>query len=284
MKIPMQLGSYSPEIAAKTAAELFEKARNYGFTQMQFDFASLASAEMPERISDELLAEIGREAMKNSIEIRVINGTYNMSHPDAKVREDGAERFREIVRAAKVLGCKFISLCAGTRTRGNMWVPHPDNNTPAAWADLSHSVEKVIAIADEFDIVLLLETEDSNVINSPEKTLRLIRQMQSRRLKVIMDCANLFNHGTAYRHNVRDIINRGFDLLGEHVACAHGKDIKEGEGLEFVGAGQGIVDFAYFLEKLDEIGYDDGMILHGISREDDIPRCIEYIRDTERHI
>jgi sugar phosphate isomerase/epimerase len=284
MKVPMQLGPFSPEIAAETAAELFEKAKNDGFTQMQFDFASLVDKEMPEQILDDLLAEIGREAIKNGVEIRVINGTYNMSHPDAKVREEGAKRFREIARAAKVLGCEFVSLCAGTRTRESMWVPHPDNNTPEAWADLSHSVEKVLAIADEFDIVLLLETEDSNVINSPEKTLRLIRQMRSQRLKVIMDCANLFNRGTAYRHNVRDIINKGFDLLGEHVVCAHGKDIKEGDGLEFVGAGQGIVDFAYFLEKLDEIGYDDGMILHGIKRESDIPHCIEYIRDVENRI
>jgi sugar phosphate isomerase/epimerase len=93
-----------------------------------------------------------------------------------------------------------------------------------------------------------------------------------------MDAANLFLPGQAKRGNVRTIIDEAFDLLGNDIYLAHGKDIKEGEGLSFTHAGNGIVDFGYFLEKLNECGYKGGMLLHGIKDEKYIPGCVNFMK------
>lgn len=273
----MKLGIFTPEIAAKNPAELFQKTKEYGFSQVQFDFLSCGLEETPHEIPDELLADIKTQAIRNGVEFFVLNGTYNMAHPDKAVRDYGAECFFEVCRAAKALDCPVVSLCTGTRTKESMWVPHVDNNTSEAWKDMIASVEKALEAAEKYDLILGIETEASNVCNCPEKVLRLIHDMQSNRLRVIMDCANLFNVGTAYRCISRDVIKKGFTMLGEYIEVAHAKDIKETDGIDFTYTGNGIVDFPFFLKELEKIGYNKGMIIHGTKHEEEIPQAVGYL-------
>lgn len=274
----MQTGAFSPEISAGSAAELFTKAKNYGFNLMQFDYASVCEEEMPSSIPDSLNREIMNEAVRNGIKIAAVNGTFNMSHPESSVRQDGVARFEQIAASCATLGCSLISLCTGTRTRESMWVPHPDNNTSGAWKDMTAVLEQLIAIADKYNVYLGIETEASNVINTPEKAKKLIEDMKSPRLKIILDAANLFREGMAKREKVQQVISEALGLLSPWIALAHGKDIKEGDGIDFTGAGGGIIDFDFFLRELEKFGYRGGMILHGIKREKDIPGCVEYFK------
>ena len=278
----MKLGNYSLEIAAGSIEELFRKARDYGFSQMQFDYASAGIEEMPAFIPDSLNREIANEAVRYGIEIAAVNGTFNMAHPDPAVRNEGVVRFEKIAASCDTIGCKLITLCTGTRTRDYMWATHPDNNTPEAWIDMTAVMEQLILIADRYDVNLGIETEASNVVNSPEKAKKLIEDLKSPRLKIILDAANLFHLGMAKRENVKQVISKGIELLGSWIVIAHGKDIKEGEGLDFTGAGKGIIDFDFFLKELVRIGYKGGMILHGIKAEEDIPGCVEYIRNIAK--
>ena len=76
-----------------------------------------------------------------------------------------------------------------------MWRAHPDNNTPEAWRDLVESMKQALAVAEEYDVVLALEPEVANVIDSAQKARRLLDEMQSPYLKVCMDGANIFHKG-----------------------------------------------------------------------------------------
>lgn len=274
----ISLGIYTPEVACKNAAELFQRVRGFGFSEVQFDFLSVMDEEMPLHIPDALALECRAEAEKNGVAMTVVNGTYNMAHPDPAVREDGMNRFDEICRATKLMGGQMVSLNTGTRNPDNMWVPHPDNNTPEAWHDMNVCMERAILAAEKYDVLLGLETEASNTCNAPEKVRRLIRDMQSDRLRVIMDCANLFSAGTAHKSMARDVIQKGFDLLGEYVFVAHGKDILEGDGISFTYTGNGIVDFPFFMEQLEKIGYQGGMIIHGTKHESEIGPSVDFMR------
>ena len=274
----MKLGTFSPEISAGSTEELFQKAKDYGFSQMQFDYESAGIEEMPEFVPDSLNQEIANEAVRNEIEIVAVNGTFNMAHPDLAVRKDGIERFEKIAASCSTFACELVTLCTGSRNRQNMWVPHADNNTPEAWKDMVTVMEQLILTADEYNIYLGIETEASNVINTAQKARRLIDELKSPRLKIILDAANLFQPGMAKRGKVQGVIAEAFELLGPWITLAHGKDIKEGEGIAFANAGKGIIDFHFFLEELEEIGYKGGMILHGIKQEKDIPECVDYMK------
>ncbi len=274
----MELGMYTLELSRPTVEALFRDIRGYGFTQVQFDFLSVAGEQMPASIDEALIRRIRGAADESGVKIVAVNGTFNMIHPDPLAREDGILRFGELARHMKALGCDLVTLCTGSRDPVNMWRWHEDNAGERAWDDLMESMRRVLAIAEAHDLTLGLEPEASNCMNTAERCRRLLDVFGSARLKVIMDIANLFQKGQARPENVRPVMRNAFDLLGGHIALAHGKDIREGEGLHFTHAGGGIVDFPYFKELLDECGYRGCMLLHGIKREEEFSQSVEFVR------
>ena len=97
-------------------------------------------------------------------------------------------------------------------------------------------------------------------------------------LGIILDAANLFRAGMARKENVRSVIMDAFDRLGNCICLAHGKDISEGEDIHYTYAGDGIVDFPFFLEKLKEADYNGCMILHGIKDEKDMEKAVAFMK------
>ena len=275
------------ESAAHTpyAAEvLFRKMKERGFEAVQFAFSSIAETEftpngqieIPAVIPSAAILSVRENAEKYGIPVEVINGTFNMAHPDRGIREEGIRHFEILCRAAKELGAKYISLCSGTRNADHLWSPHPDNDTQEAWNDMLDTVSRCTKIAEEYGITLAVESEASNIISTPERARRLMDTVGSPNLKMILDCANLFHAGEAHKENVREILEHAFALYGDDIVLAHGKDIREGDGIDFCGTGLGIVDFAYTAALLEQYDFTGNMFLHGIYDENDMVRAREH--------
>ena len=267
------------------AAEvLFRKKKERGFEAVQFAFSSIAETEytpngqieIPAVIPSAAIQAVRDNAEKYGIPVEVINGTFNMAHPDRGIREEGIRRFEILCRAAKELGAKYISLCSGTRNADHLWSPHPDNDTQEAWNDMLDTVSRCTKIAEEYGITLAVESEASNIISTPERARRLMDTVGSPNLKMILDCANLFHAGEAHKENVREILEHAFALYGNDIVLAHGKDIREGDGIDFCGTGLGIVDFAYTAALLEQYDFTGNMFLHGIYDENDMVRAREH--------
>jgi len=277
----MKLGMYSVELKRPTSDALFAAMKEAGFSQVQFDFASVCEEQLPLSFPPGLLENVGKQAERHGVDIVAVNGTFNMIHPDREVREDGYRRFGSVAAAARELNCGFLTLCTGSRNPDNMWAWHEDNQQPSAWNDLLVSVEKALEQAERYDMILGIECEPNNCVNSPEKARELMDAFRSPRLKIIMDIANLFQKGETRRENVRPIIDRAFELLGKDVYLAHGKDIKEDGKATY--AGNGIVDFEYFLDKLEQSGYTGGMLLHGIKDEREFTDSVAFMKRILAH-
>ncbi|MBC8535986.1 sugar phosphate isomerase/epimerase family protein [Feifania hominis] len=276
----MRLGMYSVEITRPSVEEVFSEAARLGFEEMQFDFGSVGTQQLPDEISPELTARIAAAARTSNIAITAVNGTFNMIHPDARIREAGVSRFEQIAKACSVLGCPLITLCTGSRDTQNMWRRHPGNDLPDAWSDLLHTTAELVEIAERYGVFLGVETEASNVVSSPQRARRFLDEMASPRLRIIMDPANLFHDGQARLENSYDILASAFDLLADDIIAAHGKDIREGPGISFTSAGRGIVDFDYFVGLLKSAGYRGGIIAHGIHEEWEFPGTVAYLKQV----
>ena len=275
------------ESAAHTpyAAEvLFRKMKERGFEAVQFAFSSIAETdftpngqiEIPAVIPSAAIQAVRENAEKYGIPVEVINGTFNMAHPDRDIREEGIRRFEILCRAAKELGAKYISLCSGTRNADHLWSPHPDIDTQEAWNDMLDTVSRCTKIAEEYGIILAVESEASNIISTPERARSLMDTVGSPNLKMILDCANLFHAGEAHKENVCKTLEHAFALYGNDIVLAHGKDIREGDGIDFCGTGLGIVDFAYTAALLEQYDFTGNMFLHGIYDENDMVRAREH--------
>ncbi|GAB2567187.1 sugar phosphate isomerase/epimerase family protein [Gracilibacillus alcaliphilus] len=272
----MELGILTDTIKRHSIEETFQAIQSYHLRHVQLDLSSVGLPTLPERIDVEAVKRINLAAEEYDINISAVSGTFNMAHPDEAVREEGLKRLQTLAVMTKSMGSPIITLCTGSRDEENMWRWHPDNQTEEAWHDMSNCLEQALKIAKEHEIVLAIETEASNVVNSAKRCKEIIDQMQSPYLKVIMDGANLFQPNQY--DDMQGTIQEGFDLLGDDIVLSHAKDIAHEPGLHFVAAGEGILDYAYYLSLLSQ-DYDEiPLIMHGLS-EDQISKSISFIQE-----
>lgn len=267
-----------------SADTLFQCIRELGFGVVQFAFSSISETnfiptgliEIPEYIPYTAVIAADRATAKYQLPIEVVNGTFNMAHPDASVRAEGLRRFSILVEASAALGAKYISLCSGSRNPDHLWTWSPENDTPQAWSDMYETMCKAVEMAEKANLTLAIESEAANIIDTPENARKLMDTIGSSHLKMILDCANLFHRGMAHPENVQFVLTNTFELFGKDIVIAHGKDILEGDGIDFCATGLGIVQFDYTAQLLKSVGYAGDMFLHGIYAENDMVRAREY--------
>ena len=259
--ILVNLGIFSKHIKRQNPAEVFEAARGYGLNCVQFNFETCGLPTMPDEIDDALCIGMRADLAEKKVVMAAVSGTFNMIHPDLDKRRRGLKRLAELARACPLLGTSVITLCTGTKDADYMWRRHPKNDDPDAWSDLVMSLESALATAAEHNVVLAFEPEVANIIDSAAKARRLLDEMQSNHLKIVMDGANIFHAGELSR--MGDMLKEAFDLLGPDIAIAHAKDLDHDGEAGNIAAGTGLLDYDLYLSLLGNAG-DLPLILHGL--------------------
>jgi sugar phosphate isomerase/epimerase len=256
----MRLGIFSKTFPRPDVDQVFAAVRDAGVAAAGFNLTCAGLEDMPLEIPGETIARIREAAARHGVALDCVSGTFNMAHPDPAVRADGLRRFAAVARATRPLGGTMLNLCTGTRDTGHMWHWHEGNDDPSAWRDMAASIAAALEIAEEADVDLLVEPETGNVVNSPQRAKRLLEEMGSARLKIIVDVANMTDPGDEDR--LPAALDATFDLLAGDFAMVHGKD-RTAAG-RVVPAGQGIVPWERLLVRLDDIGFTGPFIIHGV--------------------
>jgi sugar phosphate isomerase/epimerase len=273
----VRIGIFARTFSRPSLEGVLDAVVGHDLYETQFNMSVAGLPSMPDEI-DEALADRVREATaRRNVTVAAVSGTFNMAHPDEEVSRDGLRRLGAIAGACERLGTSRITLCTGTRDRENMWRRHPDNGTPEAWRDMLATMQEALETAEERGVTLAFEPEINNVVNSARKGRRLLDEMRSPRLKVVMDAANLFDAEDPARRLSRseEIMHEAFDLLGDDVVIAHAKDVKTSG--EFVAAGKGDLDYDLYLKHLVEAGYHGPLILHGLG-EAEVEGSVAFLR------
>lgn len=271
----MQVGIFAKTFPGTTAEAVLRASAEAGYRTVQFNMACLGLPAMPDAIAPAAAASVAKAASATGVSLAAVSATYNMIHPDPAVRRDGLARLEVIAAAAHAMGTRLLTLCTGTRDPDDQWRGHPDNATPEAFADLLAEMEKALAIAERHDVDLGVEPELANVVSSAAVARRLIDAMGSRRLRIVLDPANLFEVAAADVR--RRIIGDAVALLGPDVAMAHAKD-RDPQG-RFVAAGTGVIDFPAFLSDLAAAGFDGPVVTHGLSAQE-APAVARFLVDV----
>jgi sugar phosphate isomerase/epimerase len=170
------------------------------------------------------------------------------------------------------MGTSLVTLCTGTRDPEDQWRRHPDNDTPGAWADVVTEMEKAAALAERFEVDLGIEPEHANVVSTAERAARLLREVPSKRLRIVLDPANLIDDAAVEprpggtRRVQQAVFAEACDLLADRIAMAHAKD-RDAAG-EVVAAGTGIIDFDAFFAHLAQAGFAGPVVTHGLAAAD----------------
>jgi len=254
---------------------VFAAAAKHHLRCVQFNFACAGLPSLPEHIDTGLADRIREAAAEQRVEIAAVSGTFNMIHPDPKQRRDGLRRLGVIAAACEHLGTRVVTLCTGTRDPENMWRRHPDNDSPEAWRDLVVTTTKALTTANKHGLTLGIEPETGNVVSSARKARRLLDEVKSPRLKIIMDAANLFHAGELGR--MEEILDEAFDLLGADLILAHAKELGADGHAGNLPLGAGALDWDRYLSLLRTARFNGPLMMHGFE-ERDTAASVKFLR------
>ena len=265
-----QLGVMLREIKRPSFDESLERVKGLGFECVQLNLNMLGLPTLPTSLLHGKAGEIGASFWAYGLNLAALSGTFNVAHPDNEVRNAGIAGMRTLCESAESMGTHVITLCTGTRNLENMWRSHPDNKSPEAWQEMISTIRQITKIAESHSVTLAFETEVSNIVNTVDKAARLLDEIASENLKVVMDPANLLFPQDIKRQ--REILDAAFQKLGDKIVLAHAKDVGEydesaGE-LKRMAAGKGLLDFEYYFQLLKASSYQGPLIIHNLLEEE----------------
>jgi sugar phosphate isomerase/epimerase len=260
----MRVGIFAKTFAGTDPGTVMKAAAEAGYQSVQYNMACSGLASLPDAVSDEIAAAVDAASKASGISVAAISATYNMIHPDMKKREAGRASFAAIAAKARLMGTQLLTVCSGSCDPEDQWRHHRDNSGKDAWGKMLREFEQLIAIAEEHDVRIGVEPELGNAVSSAAKAKELIATLQSKRIRIVFDAANLFEVAAAAEQ--RRIVEDAVGELGPHIEIAHAKDRKADGG--FTAAGKGIIDFKHYVSALRHAGFDGDQITHGLNAEE----------------
>ena len=270
----MQVGIMSGHFPRPTLEEALDAILGHGIRHLQFNPGSV---NVEGTLADKLAKApmVREETQKRGMTISAVGGPANMVAVDEAKRGQAIEKLKLLTSACAPMGTSVIATCTGSRDPGSMWRRHPDNETEKAWRVLRNTLEQVLPGAEAAGVVIAFEPEVNNVVNTAKKARRLIDEMGSPSLGVVMDASNLFGKGDLPR--MTWILDEAFELLGDHIAIAHAKDLDRDGDAGHLAAGTGKLDYAHYVSLLCALPFDAPVILHGLG-EDQVDASVAMLR------
>lgn len=283
------IGVMTTEFDGAGLAEVADRIREHGIDTVQLQLGS-AVEEVP--IRDALLfgldalgphlnaafaTQVGEVLSTRGIRVAAVDGTYNMIHPDQKRRTRNLGHLVNLIDLAHLFDTDIVTVCTGTR-QDIMWQPSPLNQSDQAWADLLEQLRPAAQAAEAAQVRLAFEPEYNNVVDSAQRARRLMDEVDSPAVKVLLDVANIFHAGDLDRMSAH--LDEVFDLVGDDIVLAHAKDLDHDADAGGRAAGQGKLDFAHYLLQLQQHRFDGAIVLHQLKElaPDRFDEAFDHVR------
>jgi sugar phosphate isomerase/epimerase len=270
----MDLGIFAKTFERPSLEAALDAVVASGITTMQFNLSLTGGPSLPSEIAPALAERVSAAVAARGLAMAAVSGTYNMAHPDPAVRAAGGERLSTLIAGAPALGTRVVTLCTGTRDPDDMWRAHPDNATAGAWSDSVEQIARALSVAEQHDVTLAVEPELGNVVVDAHAARRLLNELGSSHLRIVLDAANLIRPRELERQG--ETLREAFALLGADLVLAHAKDVRPDGSI--VAAGLGGLDYGLYIGLLRDAGYDGPLILHGLP-EARVPASARYVRE-----
>ncbi len=278
----MHLSIFSSVIKGETPEEVARKTREYGLRSVQF-IPSRAEIGFgfDTKVAEASFERWARAYDREGIEICGVGGYLNILHHDPERRQQNVDALKSYLRGMNILGCRYISTETGSYAPTGDWDFDPKNRSPEAWDAVRRVTDELLEVATRENVILLYEPYIVNVCYTPELGVKLVREVNSPHLAMLMDPTNWFEAEVARTDRVREVIERGFAAERGLFRLAHAKDVTPAlpgtrkPGLP--GPGQGILDYALYVRLLKEHGYTGPLIIEHLT-EPDVPAAMAYVQ------
>jgi len=217
----MHLGIFAKTFPRPTLEETLDAVVAHGLTHIQFNMSCLGLATLPDRLDESSCRWIAQAVHDRGLTMAAISGTFNMCDPSDSRLENNLRRLEVLAAACRWLDTRIITLCTGTLDPHDMWKWHFENARKSTWERLVPVMKEAVKIADRHEVTLAFEPEIHNVVSSVMRARRLLDEISSPWLKVVIDPASLLHSGD--RGRLGEILDQSLDWLGPDIVLAHAK-------------------------------------------------------------
>ena len=233
-------GRMQPDALAQAIADA-------GFRATQLAFTKAFEGPAEQYMTPQALASIREAFAARDIALPVMGCYVSASDRDDAVREDAKRRYAQCLRASVTLGAG----CVGTETTHFTF---DESEREAAYARLLDFARAVAKEAEGCGAIAGIEPVALHTLNTPELTRRLLDDVPSPNLKVILDVANLVTPQTTAPEAQMEILERCLACFGGEIVVLHVKDgVFDAEGRwQNRPLGEGVMDWARLLPRLRE--------------------------------
>jgi len=275
-------GCFLPDDMEALTPQMCQRVRELGFsgifTRFRRNDPHTTPREKARRVRDMLAGE----------GVRLFQATgywQNLVTSDETRRQESVRTLQAALQLAGWLGARGIDTGPGSMNPDGPWFPHPDNWTAAAGRQLVKSLKACAQAAEDAGVYLSLEGHQLVTLESAEATKAILDEVGSPWVRSDYDSANWITRETIY--DTTSAINHHFDLLGEHIASCHAKDIwlenRLALHLQDGCPGQGLVDFKTLFRRMEALSPDYPVIAEG-NKTEELPAVSALFHNTAREL
>lgn len=241
----MIIGMRGHDFGRMQPAELAERIASHGFRATQLAFSKAFAGSPEANLTDESLDAIRNAFASRGVAVPVLGCYVSASDRDPEKLEAAKAKFAAHLRASVRLG----ALCVGTETTHFTF---DESEREPAYARLLDFTRAAVAVAESCGATVGIEPVAYHTLSTPEMTRRLLDDVPSDHLKVILDTANLVPPGETRKEAQHDLLSRALDSFGGKICVLHVKDgIWNSENRwENRPLGEGIMDWPTLLPRL----------------------------------
>ena len=281
----VNFGVLSVAFGETTYQELARKISRNQFDATHLELNLVTDIDhRPGKLSTGVANLIAEEFERAGVRIPVLGCYVNLIDVDVDKRKIHIQQLKDHLKFARDFGASAVTTETGTANRNSPWEHHPDNQNEANWKLLKQVVEDVLEVAEKFGVSLGLEGYYNNVINTPERMERMIEEVKSPNLGIVMDPCNYIHAKLADQQQA--VMHDAFSRLGDRILIAHAKDIifksidtsEEHKEIQ-PAAGTGILDYLTYMNLLHTAKPHIKIYIEHLT-EAQMPSSIAYVRDA----
>ena len=176
--------------------------------------------EAPQKLTGDYALRVRQDFDESGLECAVLGCYLNLADPDPERRAKTQEIYKAHLRFAAAIGARVV----GTETYANpeSRFAEPAPQSEEAFRLLTDSLVPVVRCAEETGAVLAVEPVWYHIISTPERAARMLEELPSDNLQIILDAVNLISPEEAGQ--AEETIRRAISLLGDRVRILHMKD------------------------------------------------------------
>ena len=219
MNIGIRLHDTKPGILKERLA--FAKAQGFSCAHVALSkvLDDFSMEDAPRKLTEEYARSVRKDFDESGLECAVLGCYLNIADPDPERRAKTQEIYKAHLRFAPMIGARVV----GTETFANPESGFADpTKDEEAFRLFMDSLEPLVRCAEENGAVLAIEPVWSHIIATPERAVRMLEELPSDSLQIILDAVNLVSPENAGK--TEDIIRNAISLLGDRVRILHMKD------------------------------------------------------------